>query len=113
MTKVVVIHKDKQPNRPHCIPEWAERRHFDSQAALAAELGADKSVVSRWYSGATPSLKWQNALAALFSCDRESLFLHPDDDWLSRFFRGRSQEEIDKIKTVMELSFPRRSGTED
>jgi len=111
MSNVTEIHKGKQPRRPHFIPEWAQARGFHTQADLANELGADKSVVSRWYAGASPGREWQERLAALFHCDRESLFRHPDDDWISRFLRGRSREDIERIKRTLESAFPRREGT--
>lgn len=110
MNRVVQIHASKQPNRPHFIEQWAERRNL-RQADLARELGADKSLVSRWYSGTTPSEDWQIRLAALFHCDRASLFRHPDEDWLARFFQGRNQEEVERIKATLEAAFPRKDGT--
>jgi transcriptional regulator with XRE-family HTH domain len=110
MHNVIRIHKGKQPNRPHYIEAWAEKRGFERQADLAEELNADKSLVSRWYAGATPNREYQEKLAALFYCDRESLFRHPDDDWLSRFLQGRTRDEVEKIKQLLELAFP-RTGT--
>lgn len=105
-------HRARQPRRPHYIPEWAEARDL-TQADLSRELGADKSVVSRWYGGSTPSEDWQEKLAALFQCAPEALFRHPDDDWLSRFFAGRTQDEIDRAKQLLETAFPRRTGTDN
>lgn len=58
------IHKGKQPRRPHFIQEWAEKRGL-SNTDLAREIGADKSVISRWYSGTSPSVEYQEKLAAL------------------------------------------------
>lgn len=109
MPNVTHIHRSKQPNRPHYVAEWAELRGY-KQADIARELGADKSVVSRWWSGSTPSLEWQEKLAALFKCERESLFRHPDDDWLRRFFDQRSREEIERIKATLEVAFPLKSA---
>ena len=103
------IHKGKQPRRPHFIPDWAERRGYDTQNELAEALGADKSVVSRWYNGTSPSTEWQEKLAALFDCEPEGLFRHPDDDWLSRFFRDRSIDELNRMKQMLEAAFPRRN----
>lgn len=100
------IHKGKQPNRPHFIKEWAEHRGFTRQVDLATELGADKSVVSRWYKGTSPTEDWQNRLAALFQCEPESLFRHPDDDWFARFFRNRQREELDRMRRMLEAAFP-------
>jgi transcriptional regulator with XRE-family HTH domain len=77
-----------------------------SQADLSRELGADKSVVSRWFNGTTPGVEWQQRLAAAFEVSADSLFRHPDDDWLARFFAGRQREEIERIKQTLELAFP-------
>jgi transcriptional regulator with XRE-family HTH domain len=106
MNKVVSIHRGKQPRRPHYVPEWAEARGYESQAELVEALGADKSTVSRWYSGSSPSVEWQDRLAALFECEPESLFRHPNDDWIARFLQDRSREEIERIKRTMESAFP-------
>lgn len=103
------IHKGKQPRRPHFIAEWAGRRGLKA-VDLARELNADKSVVSRWYNGASPSEEYQDRLAALFGCDPESLFRHPDNDWLTRFFQGREQDEIARIKATLEAAFPKKTG---
>lgn len=110
MGKITKIHKSKQPRRPHFIPEWAEARGLKNQAELARELDADKSVVSRWYSGGSPNVEWQEKLAALFHCEPESLFRHPDDDWLSKFFIDRSREDVEKMKKMLELAFPKKGG---
>lgn len=80
------------------------------QADLARELGVDKSLVSRWYRGATPNEQWQEKLAALFQISEEALFRHPDDDWVTKFFANRSQEEIERIKATLETAFPRKTG---
>ncbi len=81
-----------------------------SQADIAMALGADKSVVSRWFSGSTPSEFWQERLAALFATDREGLFRHPDSDWLMRFFEGRPDEERQRIRETLEVAFPRKTA---
>lgn len=107
MTNVTQIHRSKQPNRPHHVPDWAEMRGF-KQADLVRELGVDKSVVSRWYSGSTPTLHWQERLAELFHTEREALFRSPDDDWMRRFFEERTREEIERIKATLETAFPRK-----
>lgn len=108
---IVEIYRGRQPNRPHHIEEWATRRGFDSQAALVKALGADKSLVSKWYGGATPNIDWQNALIELFGLeDRESLFRSPDDDWMTRFLRGRDRDELERIKNTLETAFPRRQS---
>lgn len=106
-----MVIKTRQPGRPHYIREWAELRGFAQQTDLAEEIGADKSVVSRWYSGATPGIEWQDVLvAALQLEDRESLFRHPDDDWMARFLRGRSDDEKQRIRQTLETAFPRKAS---
>lgn len=107
MTDTPKIHASKQPRRPHYIKEWAERRGF-RQVDLAAELNTDKSLISRWYAGASPNIIWQQRLAALFGCEPESLFRHPDDDWMARFLRDREPQEIARIKNTLEAAFPRK-----
>jgi ribosome-binding protein aMBF1 (putative translation factor) len=51
---VTSIYKGRQPKRPHYVREWAEQRGMRA-VDLALELDVDKSVVSRWFSGSTPS----------------------------------------------------------
>lgn len=113
MSNIATIHKSKQPRRPHFIPEWAEARGL-SQSDLARELDADKSVVSRWFNGTTPGVEWQEKLAALFHCEPDAIFRHPDDNWLSKFFRDRSRDELERMKTMLEAAFPKkRIGAND
>jgi transcriptional regulator with XRE-family HTH domain len=96
----------KQPRRPHHIPQWAEKRKLN-QIDLAKAVGADKGVVSKWYSGSSPSEKWQKKLAAFFGCEPESLFRHPNAVWLDEFFEGRPEEEVERIKDMLTAGFPR------
>jgi transcriptional regulator with XRE-family HTH domain len=105
MAKTVQIHKSKQPHRPHYIEAWAEKRRL-TQADLARELGADKSVISRWYSGTSPSLDWQEKLAALFHVEREALFRDPDEHWLARKLKRHTKEERERIINMIEAAFP-------
>lgn len=76
------------------------------QTDIVKELDVDKGTVSRWFKGQLPQAAQQETLAALFQIEPEALLRHPDDDWMSRFFHGRSQEEKDRIKQAMELSWP-------
>ena len=105
---VTQIHRSKQPRRPHYVVEWAKRRGFKKAVDLAKEINADKSVVSRWYNGATPGKEYQDRLAAAFGIEPDALFRHPDDDWIARFLAGRDEEEIERIKATLESAFPRR-----
>lgn len=109
MVKVVQIHAGKQPRRPHYIREWADLRGLKA-VEIARAIEADKSLVSRWFGGATPTVEYQARLSALFGTTPEGLFRHPDDDWLTRFFADRSREEVERIKRTMETAFPRKAG---
>lgn len=98
----------------HYIAEWATHRGME-RADIIRELGVDKSNVSRWFTGrALPSADYLRRLAALFHLDDvNALFRHPDDDWMTQFFRERDDEERKRIKQALELMFPpRRTGTE-
>ena len=109
MPNVVSIHSSKQGRRPHFIQDWAERRGY-SQADLAREIEADKSIVSRWFSGSTPTQEYQQKLAGIFSCTEDALFRHPDDDWMAKFFKGRAADEVERITATLEAAFPRKTA---
>lgn len=111
MRKVAKIHPTKQPRRPHFIREWAEHRGYTNQSELASTLACDKSTVSRWYDGASPDEESQKRLAALFDCDRDAIFRHPEEDWMWRWFRSRSDDEIKRAKAMLEAAFPLRDKT--
>lgn len=112
MSKITTIHGKKQGRRPHYISEWCEKRGL-SQADLAKKINADPSIVSRWFTGSTPSEVWQTVLGEYFGCGNDGIFRHPDDDWMAKFLRGRSAEEIERAKTLLKTAFPRKNGTED
>lgn len=107
MSATARIHPSKQPRRPHHIEDWAKKRGLN-QSEFAAAIGADKGVVSRWYSGSSPAPKWQEKLAAFFGCDPEDLFRHPNDDWIARFFEWRDEDEIARMKDTLKVAFPHR-----
>jgi hypothetical protein len=102
------IYAGRQPNRPHHIEAWAEHRGFMNQAALVKATGADKATVSRWYDGASPAREWQQKLCGLFGYpgEPEILFRHPDDDWMARFLKGRTAEERERARLLLETAFP-------
>lgn len=106
-----VIYSKRQPRRPHYLREWVERREFETDAAFAEAVGADKSVVSRWMdedNPSTPGREWVLKLGIFFGDqdDPADIFRHPDDDWIAKFFRDRRPEEIEHIKKSMETTFP-------
>lgn len=112
MKEPTKVHSSKQPQRIHFIVEWAEKRGL-SQADIAREIGADKSVISRWFSGSLPSEKYLEPLAGIFHTDLNGLFRHPEDDWMTRFLQERSLEELNRIRATLEAAFPRKTGTSD
>jgi hypothetical protein len=99
------IDATKQPRRPHYLREWMERRQITA-AELARQSGASKGVISRWLDGASPSQEWHDKLRDFFHAGKEGIFRHPDDDWFTQFFEGRSREEIERIKRTLEVAFP-------
>lgn len=105
-SQFTAIHASKQPRRPHYIADWMERRNI-KPIELAREIGADKGLVSRWLDGTSPGKDWQEKLGEFFGCGPAGIFRHPDEDWMKRFFEGRRQDEVERIKQTLETAFPR------
>lgn len=113
MSNTVKIHAGKTPHRIHFIVEWAEKRNL-RQADIVRETGADKSLVSRWFKGTVPTPDYLEKLAALFDTEPSGIFRHPDDDWLARFFRDKSEEQRDRAIEMLKLMFQdQKTGTHD
>lgn len=114
MATTTRIHTDKTPPRTHYIVEWAERRG-KKQADIVRGTGADKGLVSRWFDGVIPSEKYLQPLAEFLQAgdppEPAALFRHPDDDWLARLFRDRSDEERERMIRVIETAFPIRRAS--
>lgn len=112
MSNISPIHQDKAPHRLHFIPEWAEKRNL-SQADIVRELDADKGLVSRWFAGTLPKQEYLERLAALFRTDVNGLFHHPDDDWLAKFFRDKTEEQKERAIDMLKLLFKdQNTGTD-
>jgi transcriptional regulator with XRE-family HTH domain len=109
MMAIDKIHEKKQPRRPHYLREWMDAKGLRA-VDLSEELNLDKSLISRWLKGSTPTAENQKILASFFGCEPEGLFRHPDDDWLGRFLRDRPRDEIERIKQTLEAAFPRKAG---
>lgn len=106
------IYAGRQPRRPHYIAKLMERRSL-TRADLIEKLEVDKSQLSRWLDEdkpSTPSSKWAKKLGLYFRVteddDLVDIFADPDVDWMTRFFRGRSNDEIERMKTLLEAAFP-------
>lgn len=94
----------------HFIGEWMEHRE-KTVADMVEELDVDKSQVYRWLKGQKPHNDMLLRIAGFLRAERpESLFRHPLDDWMARFFQGRSEEEAKAIIEMMEKAWP-RTGT--
>lgn len=111
MSNTVHIHSDKEPIRNHFIVEWAEKRGL-RQADIVREIGADKGLVSRWFKGVNPKQEYLERLAALFDTDISGLYRHPDDDWLAKFFRDKTEEQKEKAIQMLRIMFSeQKTGT--
>ncbi len=118
MTKPTKIHQNKQPIRRHFIAEWLEAKDMTPVELLEALNDPDrsseyqfidKSQVYRWLKGQLPQPAMQERIAAAlgFEDDPGALLRPPEMDWISDFFKERSLDELQKIRTVLETAFPR------
>jgi len=73
-------------------------------------VGVDKSLVTKWASGNMPTGKNIMTITEQLNIEPNDLFRHPNDDWLTKFFEGRKQDEIDRIKIMLQAAFP-KTGT--
>lgn len=119
MAKVARIHKDKSPSRIHFLNEWLEHRRM-SQADLVEATGVNKGTVSKWCSGALPSEGSLVSICGALQIGLNDLFRDPGDDWMSRMFhdrrnaelfKGRSNEELQRMLDTLRTAFPTKNGT--
>ncbi|WP_026618320.1 helix-turn-helix transcriptional regulator [Ensifer sp. WSM1721] len=110
MSNIEEIHGGKSPIRIHYLPEWADKRNL-SQADIVREIGVDKSLVSRWFDGTLPKAEYLERLAALFGTDVHGLFRHPDDDWLAKFFRDKTEEQKERAIEMLRIFFREHDKT--
>lgn len=111
---------EPREKRRHYIAEWAELRG-KKQADIVRALGVEKSVVYRWFAdGVIPTEKYLQPLAEFLDAGEViSLFRHPDDDWLAKMFRDKTDEQKEAAIQMLKLFFsqnedalkpPRTSG---
>lgn len=128
MPKVSKIHSGKQSFRRHYLGEWMEERGMDPMEFLdAINEGAgmevsiiDKSQVYRWLKGQLPQKKTQMRIAAALGLldietnapDPEMLLAHPAQIWIAGKLKGRSRDEINRVKQAVEAVLPTRTGTD-
>lgn len=102
----------KQPARPHYLGRLMELRSL-TNADLIKDLGVDKSQLSRWLDDdkpSTPGRKWARELGQYFAVPPDNefvdIFVDPDVDWMYRLLRGKSAEERNRARTLLEAAFP-------
>lgn len=107
---VTRIHSGKTPTRRHFIVEWAAKYQM-KKADIARATGADKSLVGKWFNGVLPSEPYLEQLAALFHTEPESLFRHPDEDWIAKFFKDRlaTEDERQRALSILDQAFPKKA----
>lgn len=109
------IYARRQPRRPHYLGRLMER-YGVSRGDLIETLEIDKSQLSRWLDEKrpqTPSPHWAEKLGEYFGQggDPVDIFADPDMDWMARFLQGRSRDEVDRMKAMLEAAFPaKRAG---
>lgn len=116
MPNVSKIHQDKQPIRRHFLAEWLEKREMSAMDLLNAlndpersmDFNAiDKSQVYRWLKGQLPHPQMQlRIVEALGLDDAGDLLRSPEDDWFNQFFKDRTEDEIERMKQMLEAAFP-------
>jgi transcriptional regulator with XRE-family HTH domain len=107
-------HADDGSKRRHFIAEWAELRG-KRQTDIVRDLGIEKSTVYRWFAeGVIPSEKHLVPLAAYLAVEEPVLlFKHPDDDWLAKMFRDKTDEQREKAVAMLKLFFESISPSDD
>ncbi|TGP34035.1 MULTISPECIES: helix-turn-helix transcriptional regulator [unclassified Mesorhizobium] len=103
------------PSKPselkiHYIGEWMEHREKSVKDMVEALDLSTPSQVYRWLKGQKPHNDELLRIAAFLETEPESLLRHPLDDWMTRFFRGRSEEEKKAIVEMMQKAWG-RTGT--
>lgn len=135
MSKVTRIHPTKKPVRQnpprprrHYFAEWLEERSLEPMEFLnilndAAGMDQDiidKSQVYRWISGNQPQDRFKKRIAdALGLHDPETglpdwnlVLSHPAQVWIARKVSTRPPEDIRRMRELIDLAFPEKTGTE-
>lgn len=100
------IHSEDPHKRRHFIPEWSEKCG-KKQADIVRDLGIEKSTVYRWFAeGVIPTEKHLKPLAEYLQVDEVvALFRHPDDDWVAKMFRNKTEEQKEAAVQMLKLFF--------
>lgn len=116
MAKVTKIHQGKQPIRRHYLAEWLEAKQMTPTDLLDIlndpdrSMGlteVDKSQVYRWIKGQMPQPAMQMRIAGALGFENEpdKLLQDPTMDWLSDFFRDKTEEQKEKAVQMLKLLF--------
>lgn len=70
-------------------------------------LDVSPSQVYRWLKGQKPQDETFVQIAEFLRADPpEALLRHPLDDWMTKFLRGRSEDEAKAIMELLERAYP-------
>lgn len=116
MATVSRIHGNKRPIRRHYLAEWLEARGLKAMDLVellndperSSEYSEiDKTQVYRWLRGQMPQPAMQVRIAAAlgFEDDPDKLLQDPTLDWLSDFFRDKTEEQKEKAIQMLKLMF--------
>jgi len=91
-----------------------------NDAATMDQGEIDKSQVYRWLKGQLPHGPTLMRIAATLDLtdpttgepNPEMLMAHPAQDWITMKLQGRSRDEVERLKSLIELALPDRTGTE-
>lgn len=80
----------------------------------------DKSQVYRWLGGQLPQRATQIRIAAALELlddtgepDPEMLTTHPAQSWIARKVSKLDPDDIERMKEIISLAFPDRTGTDN
>lgn len=114
MKEIEFTEPNRQPSRPHFIAAWLIMADAQPRE-LMHFTGADKSLVSRWFNGTSPSKKYQIKIVEflrmklhLASLEPDAIFRDPNLEWIAQFVRGRDVDEMKRIRSTLETAFPRK-----
>jgi hypothetical protein len=84
----------------------------------------DKSQVYRWIDGQMPQARFLTRIAwalKIFTTDDDGIekpepdptgiLRDPNLDWFARQVQGRSEDELKRLRSIVENAFPKRTGT--
>jgi len=121
------IHRGKPTFRRHYLREWLEEREMEPMDLVNVlneaepERPLDKTHVYRWLRGTLPHIETQIRIAAALELrdpetgepNPELMMTHPAQVWIARKVQGRPKEDVERLRQMIELAFPDRTGTDN